>query len=95
METRLVDGVLIVDGDIDYHTVDGFRDRAQEAFPPGQPVVLDLAAVGFMDSTAIGALVHLRRRAGDAADVLTIVRPHRNVVSVLRVAGMSEYFTLR
>ena len=58
-------GVVIaaVVGDIDLSTVAGLRERLSELADSGQPLLLDLNRVTFIDSTGLGVLVGVSRRA--------------------------------
>jgi len=51
-------------------------------------VVVDLAGVRFLDSTAIAALVHARNKAAANSATLTVVRPQPPVPRVLEITGM-------
>ena len=73
-------GVVIaeVTGDIDISTVGGLRDRLLALADGGQPLILDLNAVSFIDSTGLGVLVAAARRADTHGGSLHAVcaRPH-------------------
>ena len=58
-------GVVIaaVTGDIDLSTVAGLRERLSGLVDSGQPLILDLNRVTFIDSTGLGVLVATARRA--------------------------------
>ena len=51
-------------------------------------VTLDLSAVTFMDSTALGAFLNVRSRAKDRAVPLTVVPGPPNVQHLFEVAGI-------
>jgi anti-sigma B factor antagonist len=93
--TRAIGGTVIVapHGDVDLTTSQLLRDVVDQVVDDGAAaVVLDLSGVGFMDSTALGALVSFHRRLGDRL-VVAAARPavHRlfeitKFTSVLRLA---------
>jgi anti-anti-sigma factor len=56
-------------------------------------LVIDMASVTFIDSTAISALVGAYRRAGQAGVRITVARPSRPVANVLRMTGLLDLFT--
>jgi anti-sigma B factor antagonist len=58
-------GVVIaeVTGDIDMSTVAGLRERLLGLADTGQPLIVDLNQVSFIDSAGLGALVGVARRA--------------------------------
>ena len=65
-------GVVIaaVTGDIDVSTVAGLRERLFGLADGGQPLIIDLNRVTFIDSTGLGVLIGASRRAaGHGASV--------------------------
>ncbi len=58
-------GVVIAEvaGDIDMSTVAGLRERLLGLADSGQPLIVDLNRVSFIDSAGLGALVGVARRA--------------------------------
>jgi anti-sigma B factor antagonist len=58
-------GVVIaaVTGYIDVSTADGLRERLFELADSGQPLIVDLNRVTFIDSVGLGVLVGTARRA--------------------------------
>jgi anti-sigma B factor antagonist len=58
-------GVVIaaVTGDIDLSTVAGLRERLFELADGGEPLIVDLNRVTFIDSTGLGVLIGAARRA--------------------------------
>ena len=58
-------GVVIaeVTGDIDGSTVAGLRERLFELADGGQPLIVDLNRITFMDSSGLGVLVAAAHRA--------------------------------
>ena len=52
-----------VTGDIDMSTVAGLRERLLGLADTGQPLIVDLNQVSFIDSAGLGALVGVSRRA--------------------------------
>lgn len=87
--------VLTVRGAIDLQTRDELLRVAKEVLADGTPaVVLDLGAVGFIDSTGIGALVELSRDAEDVDAGLVLRRPSDRVLRILQLTGLTEAWTL-
>lgn len=86
---------LSLRGDVDLNTADELLTRGIKLLAdcgPGIPLIVDLGAVSFMDSSGLSALVRLRR-AAQAKDTQVLLRdvPDR-VSSVLRLTGLSEHF---
>jgi anti-anti-sigma factor len=94
LDVRMQDGVMVVQGAVDYANVQTFVDLAEAAFAPGTTVVLDLAGVEFMDSAGRGALVQLRQRAGGSKESLVIRHLHPHVARLLEITALLSFFTL-
>jgi anti-anti-sigma factor len=82
-------------GEIDLNTADEMLARGTRLLTncgPDVPLIIDLGAVSFMDSSGLSALVRLRR-AAEAKDAQLLLRdvPDR-VRTVLRLTGLSEHF---
>jgi anti-sigma B factor antagonist len=59
---------------------------------PGLPLVLDLSAVSFMDSSGVRALVEAGRLAQETGRRLALLRPSRPVVRVLDLVDLRRVF---
>ena len=57
-------------------------------------LIVDLANLTFMDSSAIGALIHLRNLATASNKELVLSHVPPRVHQVLGFAGLSEHFTI-
>ncbi|MFI5927031.1 STAS domain-containing protein [Micromonospora sp. NPDC051543] len=88
--------VVEVAGDLDMSTTPRLRDGLLEVVESGaRVVVVDLAAVGFMDSSGLGALViaYKAMRARDGWLGLAGVQPSvRKVLSITSVDRVIESF---
>ena len=86
--------VIQARGDVDVYTAPAFRRALEDARRIGpRTVVVDLAAVGFMDSTGFGQLVWLVNSGEDAPAVIAAnCRPI--VRNALRVMGLDRMLTL-
>lgn len=78
--------VVTVPGDLDYYSADGFaRDLYEVVSGSAQNIVLDMAAVTFLDSTGLrvllGAARDLRADGGD----LRLAAPHDSVLRVIEL----------
>ncbi|MGI8761488.1 MAG: STAS domain-containing protein [Jatrophihabitantaceae bacterium] len=89
-------GVLSVVGEVDLYTADQVAACGVEALdnPAVELLVLDLAAVSFLDSTGIGALIRIRNAALDCGKQLVIRRPSPSVLRILTIAGLTTIFRL-
>ena len=77
--------VLAVEGDVDIATAPALREALAEVLGTHKGVVVDLAAVPFMDSTGLGVLVAARNRAAAAGCAFVLARPQRIVRKALRL----------
>jgi anti-sigma B factor antagonist len=83
--------VLVVTGELDLFGVPDLKRRLAELIERGiWRVVVDLSAVTFLDSTALGALLggmrRLRARGGD----LLVVNTDPGITQLLRVTGLDQ-----
>jgi anti-sigma B factor antagonist len=90
-------GIVVVSpaGEIDLATAPELRaglERAEATASDG--LVVDLRAVGFIDSTGIGELVGCHRRCRDAQSALAFVVPDGPVRKILNVTGMDAVFDM-
>jgi len=81
---------LTVSGDIDLVTVDGFCERGLDAIAQadGRPVIIDVAAVTFIDSTGLGALVSINNAAAAAGTPLMLRAVPPRMASLLRITAI-------
>src|SRR5688572_30322949 len=73
--------LVTVEGEVDLHTADQLRDELVGAIGEWHPAELqvNLAAVPFMDSMGISALIAGYRAAGAADTVFRVVEPSRGL----------------
>jgi anti-sigma B factor antagonist len=85
------DGPLFrLTGYLDLSTVDLLRATVGPACGTGQEVRLDLSGLTFCDSTGVGALVWLYRRASVGTGRLVVYAPRKAVRDVLRISGVDR-----
>ena len=77
--------VIAVTGDVDIATADELRAHLARAVECHEVVVVDLAGVGFMDSTGLGVLVASYNRAARSGRRLVVARPQKIVKNALRL----------
>ncbi len=88
--------VLRVSGDVDIATVDQLRQRGLDviALADGAPVVIDAAAVTFIDSSGLGALVALNKAAAAAGTPFLMRAVPPGVASLLHITGIDTVITV-
>lgn len=85
--------VIVVSGEIDLASA----PRVEEALKgfSGQPVVLDLRRVEFMDSAGLKVLLNERARLEESGGDLKLVVGEGAVVRLLELTGVSQAFSIR
>jgi anti-sigma B factor antagonist len=86
--------VLIVTGELDLMTAGELAAAGRTALDAvdGGELVIDLARVTFLDSTAIGALVHLADLARQFGVALELQAVPARVEKLLEITGIRETF---
>lgn len=70
--------------ELDVATVDAFRDQLSAAMQAnGERLVIDLSEVGFIDSTALAAILEVNERLRREQRRLAIVAPRGTAAAVL------------
>ncbi len=83
--------VLTVAGDVDVATAGAFRDKAAEVLEAGAcDLVVDLDRVDFLDSTGLGVLVAIHRRATRQGGSMSVVCNNPTCMLVINVAGLNQ-----
>lgn len=81
--------VVTVEGDLDVATVPALRDELVRIDDEGaQDVVVDLLAVQFVDSVALGLLVEWSRRLQARGCVFRIVYADRRFARIIEITGL-------
>jgi|OM-RGC.v1.028948477 anti-anti-sigma factor len=71
-----------------------FKEHVRDAAGPGPgPVILDLSAVRFIDSSGLGALVAAMKLLGPERPLI-LCQPSEPVAKVLRLTRMESVFTI-
>jgi anti-sigma B factor antagonist len=89
-------GVAIaeVTGDIDMSTASGLRERLSGLADSGQPLIVDLNRVTFIDSTGLGVLVSAARRASAQGGSLHAVCSRPRTRKLLWLTGVDRRIPL-
>jgi anti-sigma B factor antagonist len=85
---------LILTGELDLAAEPDIAELGGIALndPIIETVIVDLTAVTFMDSTAIGALIRLRNIADENGRALVLRHLSDRVNKVLTISGLTEVF---
>ena len=83
--------MLALTGDIDIHTAPQVRDCLASLQADGTTsIVVDLAGVSFLDSSALGALVAAHRDLTSAGGRLKLAAPRPHVLKVFRITRLTD-----
>jgi anti-anti-sigma factor len=94
MEGMEEEVVIALGGELDVSNALETRHRIVGDLAPGRTVVVDLAAVDFMDSSGLGALVYALREAGACGGRLVVHDPQPRVRRLFESALVAELFGL-
>jgi len=84
---------VVLDGELDIAGAQGLSPVIHEAAEAGD-VVVDMAALTFIDSTGLGLLVAAHNTASGAGHALTLRHPGRTVLRTMHIAGLDGVLTI-
>jgi anti-sigma B factor antagonist len=85
---------VAIEGELDLSTAPRLKRMLLDALRSGRGrLVVDLSRASFMDSTALGVLVGVRR-ALQAGERLAIVCPRGDILQVFELTGMDDAFAI-
>lgn len=88
-------GVITVSGEIDIYTAPRLKECLLAVLDEGvEHVVVDLSAVTFIDSTALGVLIGGVRRINDSGGEMALIVAGRSVRRVLSITGLDRVFAI-
>jgi anti-anti-sigma factor len=83
---------LALEGELDIYTTPSFRAHVRRYDPARVQLVIDVAAIGLIDSAGLGALVGVRNQAHRVGGRLGIVCPEGPLAHVFEAAGLRSAF---
>jgi anti-sigma B factor antagonist len=88
--------VVAVTGDVDVATAPELREHLYQRIDAGtHSVVVDLTAVDFIDSVALGVLIGVAKRIRAVEGRLALVAPHERLLKVFRMTALDRVFIIR
>lgn len=84
--------VVVLGGELDLATSPQLLTAAAGLEASAQPVILDMAAVTFVDSSGVRALLDVERMAGDKGRRLALYRPSVAVTRLLDLVDLRTHF---
>lgn len=93
-----VDGariLMVLHGELDAYTAPRLQEAVAELGEvAGRHVVVDLAGVGFVDSTGLSALVTSLRGVREAGGVVSLREVSRQLAKLFEITGITRLFPL-
>ena len=87
--------VIAVSGEIDVATAPQLRECLHRVIAEGgSTIVLDLLAVTFLDSTALGVLVGALKRCRELGGELHVVVADPRIMKIFEITGLTNVFTI-
>jgi anti-anti-sigma factor len=88
---------IVLTGDLDYSTRGEIQHAIQQVLEAERiaAIVVDLAAVTFLDSSAIGALLTLQQSATRQGQSLVLADCSHAIRDVFSIGGFDKVFTFR
>lgn len=87
---------LVVSGEVDVEGSDKISTMGVTALQSRErlPLKVDLSAVTFLDSTGLGALIHLRNATNHEPGALQLINPSEPVRRILALTRLTDVFTI-
>lgn len=86
---------VVLDGEIDVYTAPRLKEELVSVVESGCPnVIVDMQNVGFIDSSGLGVLVSVLRRARERDGVVRIVCTRENILKIFRITGLDKVFPI-
>ena len=87
--------VLAITGEIDIATAPRLRERLNSVIDRGtNRVVIDLSVVDFIDSVALGVVVHVKNRLGDDGRLAVVAEEGSYTMLIFEAAGLDSVLDL-
>jgi anti-anti-sigma factor len=82
------DRIVVARGELDLHTAPRLAEALAPHMDAGVPVIADLTAVTFMDSSGVAVFVNALARARETGASIRVVAPEPRVRRVLQITGL-------
>ncbi|HBC08504.1 MAG TPA: anti-sigma factor antagonist [Rhodospirillaceae bacterium] len=86
--------VIAFEGDVDLQTSPKAREALLATVGHGRPVVVDLAKVGYIDSSGVASLVEALQTAKKGGQTLALAAVSEGALRVLKLARLDAVFTI-
>lgn len=81
-------------GRFDFNLVQEFRDAYRELDKPAAEYVIDLRDTDYMDSSALGMLLHLRKFAGGENARIRIINAREGIRKIFSITCFDKKFSV-
>lgn len=86
---------IVLQGRFDFNAHREFRDAVEQAVKDAPAsIIVDLASVDYLDSSALGMLLMLRDKARTAGKEVQLANARGSVKQVIDIANFGKLFTL-
>lgn len=87
--------VIAASGEIDYAASPRLRDLLDQAIHSGgAPVIVDLSAATFIDSTAIGVIIGAASKLGEVGSEMAIACTDEQILNIFQIVGLREVLSI-
>jgi anti-anti-sigma factor len=76
-------GALVLTGELDLGTIQQLQDKIDDIVVPGQPIILDLAQLTFLDTSAVHCFVRTFEATGRPVVLLNASRSLRRILGYM------------
>lgn len=78
----------------DFGVHQDFRKASEQASNGIKTIVVDMGAVDYVDSSALGMLLVLRDKVGESKDAVRIKNTKPDVCKIFKIANFDKLFTI-
>lgn len=86
--------VVALEGDVDLQSSPDARKVLLDCVGKKRPVLVDLSAVGYIDSSGVASLVESLQTAKKSGNTLVLVAVSEGAMRVLQLARLDKVFTI-
>ncbi|MEQ1515700.1 MAG: STAS domain-containing protein [Usitatibacteraceae bacterium] len=86
--------ILVLSGEVDMHSSPAVRKAMLELIKLGAPIVVDLSAVKYMDSSGVATLVEGLQNAKKVGQAFVLAAPTGSVLGVIKLARLDKVFRI-
>ena len=86
--------VIKISGRFDFGVHQDFRKATEQASADVSTIVVDMAGVDYVDSSALGMLLVLRDKVGESKDAVRIKNVKPEVGKIFAIANFDKLFNL-